>query len=224
MFVKMKKKFRILIYITMTILLVILMGYYITENKIHEILGITLFVLFIFHNILNIKWYKTIFKGKHSFQRNFHIIVNLLLLIAMFGMIISSVMISANVFDFLNIPTTILGRKLHIFFNSWIFILIAIHIGLHLNEVMAKISKKMKNNTFEYVYYLLIVFLSGFGLYSFISSKIWEDMFLLKEYKFFDYDKSCIIFYLEYLSIIFFISIATYSILLLIRKIKNRKE
>ena len=212
----MKKKLRIFIDISMIILLVILMGYYITENKIHEILGITLFVLFIIHNILNIKWYKSIFKGKHTFQRIFHIIINILLLIAMFGMMISSIMMT------INISAIMLGRKLHMLFNSWIFILIAIHIGLHLNGILTKINKKMKNNTFEYVYYLLIVIILGFGIYSFISSGLWEDMFLLKEYKFFDYGKNCITFYLEYLSVMFFISITTYSILLLINK--NRKE
>ncbi|MDO4283341.1 MAG: hypothetical protein Q4D02_06840 [Clostridia bacterium] len=214
----MKKEFRIFIDISMTILLLILMGYYITENKIHETLGITLFVLFIAHNISNIKWYKSIFKGKHSFQRIFHVIINLLLLIAMFGMMISAIMITTNV------STIVLGRKLHMIFNSWIFILIAIHIGIHLNGIMTKINKKMKNYAFEYVYYFLIVIILGFGIYSFISSGLWEDMFLLKEYKFFDYEKNSITFYLEYLSIMFFISITTYSLLLLINKIKNRKE
>lgn len=214
----MNKKFRVFIDISMTILLTVLMGYYITENKLHEILGITLFVMFIIHNILNIKWYKSIFKGKYNFQRVFHIIINLLLLIAMFGMMISSIMMTINV------SAIMLGRKLHMIFNSWIFILVAIHMGLHLNGIMTKINNKMKSNTFEYVYYLLIVILSAYGLYLFISSGVLEDMFLLKEYKYFDYDKSSIIFCLEYLSIMFFISITTYSLLLLINKIKNRKE
>lgn len=214
----MKKRLRIFIDITMTILLIILMGYYITETKIHEILGITLFVLFSVHNILNIKWYKSIFEGKYSFQRIFHIIINLLLLIAMFGMMISSIMLTINV------STIVLGRKLHMIFNSWLFILISIHIGLHFNGLMTKINKKMKKNTFEYVYYLFIVMISVFGLYSVILSGLWEDMFWLKEYKFFDYEKNCITFYLEYSSIMFFISITTYSLLLVINKIKNRKE
>lgn len=214
----MKKRLRIFIDITMTILLTILMGYYITENKIHQILGIFLFVLFIIHNILNIKWYKSILKGKHNFQRSFHIIINLLLLIAMFGMMISSIMLTINV------STIVLGRKLHMIFNSWLFILISIHIGLHFNGLMTKINKKMKKNTFEYVYYLFIVMISVFGLYSVILSGLWEDMFWLKEYKFFDYEKNCITFYLEYSSIMFFISITTYSLLLVINKIKNRKE
>lgn len=38
------KKFRFIIDIAMTILFIILMGYYVTDNKVHEILGTITFV------------------------------------------------------------------------------------------------------------------------------------------------------------------------------------
>ena len=107
------KKIRIILDIAMTCLFIVLMGYYVTDNAVHEILGVITFVLFIIHNIINIKWYKSIFKGKHNFQRTFHIIINLLLFVAMIGMMISGIMISADVFSFLNIQTTMFGRMLH---------------------------------------------------------------------------------------------------------------
>ena len=94
------RKFRIILDIVMICLFIVLMGYYITDNVVHEIIGTITFVLFILHNILNIKWYKSIFKGKHNFQRTFHIVINLLLFIAMLGMMISGIMISSDVFDF----------------------------------------------------------------------------------------------------------------------------
>ena len=165
------KKIRILIDMLMTIFFIILMGYFITGNKVNEILGTITFVLFIIHNILNIKWYKAILKGKHNFQRIFHIVINLLLLVAMLGMMVSGIMISSNVFSFLNIQTTMFGRKLHMLSTSWGFILMEIHVGLHLNSMMSKINKKMKNSTFEYVYYFGLLILEGLGLYSFISTK-----------------------------------------------------
>lgn len=70
------KKIRILLDIIMTCLFIVLMGYYAMKNSTHEILGVITFALFILHNIINIKWYKSIFKGEHSFQRIFHIIIN----------------------------------------------------------------------------------------------------------------------------------------------------
>ena len=75
----MKNKVKMIIDIAMTILFIILMGYYVTDSAVHEILGTITFILFILHHILNIKWYKSIFKGKHSFRRTFHIIRTILL-------------------------------------------------------------------------------------------------------------------------------------------------
>lgn len=96
----------------MFVLFMLLMG---ISNEYHEILGICLFILFIIHHILNIRWYKTIFKGKYTFTRVLFIIVNFLLLLTILGIFISAVLISAHVFQFLNIPTANLGRQLHLF-------------------------------------------------------------------------------------------------------------
>lgn len=218
----MNKKFRIILDIVMTCLFIILMGYYVTDNEVHEILGTITFVLFIIHHILNIKWYKSIFKGKHSFQRTFHIILNLLLFIVMLGMMVSGIMISANVFAFLDIPTTMFGRRLHMLSTSWGFVLMAIHVGLHITSFMNKLNKKMKNSTFEYVYYFILIILGVLGIYSFIDLKVWEDMFLLNDFKFFDYKQSPGLFYLKYLLVLIAVALVIYVIFSIIRKVKNK--
>lgn len=217
------KKFRIILDIVMTCLFIILMGYYITDNAVHEILGTIAFILFLIHHILNIKWYTSIFKGKYNFQRIFHIILNLLLFIAMVGMMVSGIMISADVFAFLDIPTTMFGRRLHMISTAWGFVLMAIHVGLHITALMNKLNTKMKNSTFEYVYYFILVLLVGLGIYSFINLRVWEDMFLVNDFKFFDYEQSPILFYLKYVAILIAIALVIYIIFSLIRKVKNRK-
>lgn len=141
----------------------------------------------------------------------------------MIGMMISGIMISANVFSFLNIPTTMLGRKLHMISTSWGFVLMSVHVGLHLGTILGKINKKMKNSTFEYVYYFALLLLGAFGLYSFITMKLWEDMFLINEFKYFDYNQNVIMFYLKYLLILIFIALLVYFVLALLRKICNKK-
>jgi len=45
------------------------MAYRFNGNTFHEVAGISLFVLFIVHNILNRRWYKTIFRGKMNICR-----------------------------------------------------------------------------------------------------------------------------------------------------------
>ena len=142
----------------------------------------------------------------------------------MLGMMISGIMISSDVFDFLNIRTTMFGRKLHMISTSWGYILMSIHIGLHITGVMNKLNTKMKNSTFEYVYYFILLLLIGFGIYSFISLRLWEEMFLLVDFKFFDYKQSATLFYLKYITILLAISFVIYIILNLIKKIKNRNN
>lgn len=95
----------------------------------------------------------------------------------MVGMMVSGIMISADVFAFLDIPTTMLGRRLHMLSTSWGFVLMAIHVGLHITALMQKLNSKMKNSTFEYVYYFILVLLVGLGIYSFVNLRVGEDMF-----------------------------------------------
>ena len=216
------KKIKMIIDILMYLLFIILMGHHITENLIHEILGTTLFVLFIVHHILNYRYYKTIFKGKYTFKRTLLLIIDLLLLISMIGMIISAINISSDVFSFLNIPTKIWGRKLHMLSTSWGFVLMSVHVGLHLNVLINKLNKKMKNNTFEYVYYLILILLVIYGIYSFIKLNLISDMFLLNAFKYYDFNESPVIFYLHVISSSLFIGLTIFFINNI--KIKRKKE
>lgn len=216
------RKIKIIIDILMYLIFIVLMGHHITENLIHEILGTILFVLFIAHHILNIRFYKTMFKGKYTFKRVTMIVIDLFLLICMIGMILSAINISSDVFIFLNVGTTIFGRKLHMIGTSWGFVIMSIHLGLHLGEFINKLNKKMKDNTFEYVYYLILILLGVFGIYSFIKLNFISDMFILNAFKYYDFNESSIIFYLKVISSSLFIALIIYFINNL--KIKRKKE
>ena len=216
------KKFRIIIDVLMYIIFIVLMGHHITENKIHEILGIVMFILFIIHNLLNIKFYKTIFKGKYNLKRLFLTSIDVLLLICFIGTIISSINISSDVFNSLKIQTKSWGLKLHMLSTSWGFIMMSIHLGLHLNQLLNKINTKMKKSTFEYIYYLLFVVLIIYGIYSFIKQNYISDMFVLSPFKAYNFDESPIVFYLHTCGSSLCISLIIYLINNF--KIKNRKE
>lgn len=204
----------------MFILFVILMGYHITGNKLHEILGIITFILFIIHHLLNIKWYKALSKGKYNTHRIFSTIIDFLLLIDMMAIMVSTIMISSTVFSFLNIKTTMLARTMHLSSTSWGLVLISIHLGLHLQIAFDKLKKKIKQTPFEYTIYLLILILLIYGIYAWIKNNLLNDLLLITKFKFLDYNQSPIFFYIEYLSIIFLIIIITY----IIEKIMKKKK
>ena len=138
---KTKQIFKMAIDILMTALFLILMGYHITGNHLHEWLGATLFVLFIVHHILNRKWYCTIGRGKYTVFRIFTLLINSLLFASMIGMMVSGMMLSREVFGFLNFRAGMFGRRLHMISTSWGFCLMSVHIGIHWGMVVSKVKK-----------------------------------------------------------------------------------
>ena len=193
------KKIKIIIDILMFVCLITLMGYHITDNLIHEILGTTIFGLFMIHNCLNFKWYMTLFKGKHDFKRNFHIVINLLLLVFMILTIVSGVMMSKSLYTFVNFHKAALARKMHLVSNSWTLVLVSIHLGLHLTPITIKLNNKIKKSDFEYGFYILLGVFMIAGLYFFITQGMIKDMLGITMFKNFNYDENAVVFYLKYL-------------------------
>ena len=115
-------------------------------------------------------------------------------------------------------------RRLHMISTSWGFVLMAIHLGLHLNIFLTRLNQKMRNNTFEYVYYLIMILFMIFGVYAFIKTELWKDMFLVNQFKFFDYDQSPYLFYCGEIAITFFVSLMTYLIIKMLKKIKKEYD
>jgi hypothetical protein len=132
---------RLVIDLTMTILMLVAMAYQITGNTIHELVGVVLLLLFIAHNILNRRWYKTIFKGKHHVQRKLSIAVNLLFLASMVVVMISSVPISRDIFAFIPKNNDMILLQIHVLTSYWGFIFMAVHIGMSWGTIINSVSK-----------------------------------------------------------------------------------
>ncbi len=73
----MKTRIKMGIDVLMTALLLCLMAYQITGQVLHEWFGAGMLVLFIAHNILNIRWYGNLFKGKYRLLRIIHNVIKL---------------------------------------------------------------------------------------------------------------------------------------------------
>ena len=138
---KPKQIIKIFVDVVMTGLFIVLMAYHITGNTVHEWLGISLFVLFILHHILNIGWYKTVFRGRYSPMRIFMLVLNCLLFIAMLGMMVSGIMLSREVFGFLHLRAGMFGRRLHMVSTAWGYLLMSMHLGMHWGMVVGMVSR-----------------------------------------------------------------------------------
>ena len=140
---EMNRKKRRVLDILMTALFILQMAYHIEGNAVHEKAGILLFALFLYHNLLNRKWYAALLKGKYSFPRIFMTLINVSFLIVMLGVGISGVMISREVFPFIDLGFSFGWRKLHIGATAWGYVLMAMHLGLHWGMIMRCVEKKI---------------------------------------------------------------------------------
>lgn len=213
----MKKIIKISIDIIMTLLFFLLTAYHWTGDEIHEYLGFSLFIFFIAHHILNFNWYKNLFKGKYSFNRILNTFINIALFVCMLGLMISGIMFSRKVLFFLNLGGGgMFNRRLHMLSASWGFVFISAHIGMHWGMFMSIGNKFIKlKNAFVQVLGILIVV---YGIYSFIKRELYQKMFLLIDYAFFDYEEPIIFFFLDYLAIMGLFIFITYYL----QKLNNR--
>ena len=140
--VNQKAKIKMGIDLVMTILLLCQMAYMLIGETAHEWLGTAMFLLFIFHHIVNRKWYQNLLKGKYNPCRILQTAVDILVLLAMIGLMISGIMMSREVFAFLPIEGGMgFARILHMISAYWGFILMSIHLGFHWGMIMGRIGQ-----------------------------------------------------------------------------------
>ncbi len=139
---KPKMKIKIGIDFLMTVLLLLLMAYQVVGETLHEWFGAAMLVLFIAHNILNIKWYKNLFHGKYKPVRILGTILNLVVLAALLSLGYSGIVMSRHLFAFLPINRGMaLARVMHLAGSYWGFVLISLHLGLHWGMIIGMFRK-----------------------------------------------------------------------------------
>lgn len=196
----MNKIIKIIVDIIMTLLFFILMAYHFTGDAIHEYLGFSLFIFFILHHILNFNWYKNLPKGKYNFNRALNTFINTMLFICMAGLMISGILFSQRVLGFINIHNSgMFTRRLHMISNSWGFIFMSAHLGMHWG-IFINMSKKFINIK-KQISIVIASLIALYGVISFIKRGLYNKMFLLVEFAFFNYEEPVIFFFMDYVSI-----------------------
>lgn len=200
---KMKPKVKMGIDVLMTTLLFGLMAWQITGQMLHEWFGAGMLVLFIAHNILNIRWYGNLFKGKYRLLRIIQTAVNFSVLISMLCLGYSGIVMSRHVFAPLSIHGPMAtARSMHMTASYWGFVLMSFHLGMHWGMVKGMFGRLLKGRAFPglsvWVLRLVVVLIAGYGLYCFIRKDIISYMFLKNEFVFFDFEQSMFSVILEY--------------------------
>ena len=206
------KRFKVFIDIVMYIALILLMCEHSLVGLTHEVLGIILFISFIMHNALNYRWYNLILKRKINPKMITSLIINFLIFVTLIILILSSLMISGYVFKGLIASNAMVSRGLHMVSSIWFYILVSIHLGLHLNVMLYKIKGKL-----YFIILEVIIILSGLIVIIFID-KMYEEMFYLTSFK--NYREVILpINFIKKLSVSLSISLITFNL----KNMKRRK-
>ena len=137
-----KMKIEIGIDFIMTVLLLLLMAYQITGQELHEWFGAGMLVLFLLHNILNIRWYRNLFRGKYRLLRVIQTIVNFSVLITMLCLGFSGIVLSRHVFAVFSIHGPMAtARTMHLAASYWGFVLMSVHLGFHWGMILGMCRK-----------------------------------------------------------------------------------
>ena len=140
----------------LTIVLIPLMAYQVTGEALHEWLGITMVLLVIIHQVLNRKWYVALFKGNYQAFRILSTVINVLLLVSFALTAISGMSMSNHAVPFLyNLVNVNTARVMHLAFSYWSFILMGLHIGLHIGAMTARMqNNSIYNNSWIWVLFI----------------------------------------------------------------------
>ena len=237
------QRLRMSIDITMTVLSIILMGgnFLFPADIVHEILGVALFVLWAIHIFLNRRWYGGIFKGKYNPYRIMQTVINCCILICTIFLMISGIILSNQLFNFLNIQSGLgFARIAHLLSSHWYYLFMSLHIGLHVGVIANKmrhhapinchpelVSGSSTNEMPKQVRHdklrkiiprILLVLTSLYGVYAFIARGVWKYLVLKQQFFFFDLERGYILFAMDYISIIILFATISHFIAKLLKK------
>lgn len=205
MTMKPKAKLKIIVDVAMTILFLMQMGYHMMDNRAHEWTGISLCVLFLLHHALNGGWHTSLFRGSYTPRRVLLTVVDVLLTLAMIAVIVSAVLVSRSVFNFLGLRLRFLGRTIHMPATMWAFVLAGLHLGLHWSMFLGMLKRTCKGRgtkTAVIVARVALALACAFGLYQFIARGLWMELFMLREFAFLDYGEPLAFFFASYIAIL----------------------
>ncbi len=181
--------------VCMTALLLCLMAYQVTGETLHEWIGIGMTVLVILHQILNRKWYGAMFKGKYKSYRMITTVISVLLIISFALTAFCGMAMSGHAVPFMyGMVKVSFARSMHLSMSHWSFVLMGLHLGLHIPVMFAKLSIADKIKTAISVVFCII---AGTGLFLFIKNGVPDYLFFQVPFASLDYEKSGILVFLE---------------------------
>ena len=226
---KPKAILKMIVDLAMTVLLFCLMAYLLVGEIAHEWLGVAMFGLFLLHHGLNGHWHHNLAKGRYTPLRVFQTVVDVLILLAMAGLMVSGVILSREVFRFLPVSGGMrFARILHMLSAYWGFVLVSVHAGLHWGMVISMLPKKRAGaktaaSVRKWALRAAALLCCGFGVYAFVKHRIADYLFLRSQFVYFDLEQPLALFFAEYFGMMVLFACAAYGVQRLLLRRSGKK-
>ena len=212
-----KSTLKLLVDVLLIVSLLLAIANKLTENRMHELIGITMLALLVIHNALNLKWYGTIMKSGYTTRRMFDLTVNTLMIITTTTLIVSSIVISKSVFSFHGIETDLTLRQIHTTAAYWLLVLMSVHVGVHWTGFSASLRKGIpviSRVRLPFAFKLWLSMMAVFyGMLAAFERDIFSKLFMIYAFDFWDFDQSVAQFFLNNLAIMAALVIVTHTVL-----------
>ena len=184
------------------------LAWHLTGNLMHEWLGLAFVLVVLWHLWLNRRWFTALLRGRYNLLRRVNLLLTALLLTAFAGTLVSGVMLSRQVFDFLNLPPVAGMNRVHMAAVSLLQLTAALHFGLHFDGLcqrlrarqqgsvpgraqgQKKVKTGMQRPLLRAVLFVLLLCWAVFGLYQAGERMIFDKLFFQLEYPVFDFYES----------------------------------
>ena len=189
---------------SMTLTLLLLMVYSLIGESVHEVLGTLMLVFLVVHHVWNIRWSRSVLRGKYTVYRYGKTLLVLLCLTTILGSAVSGVILSKHLFTWLPLETgRSLARTIHLFCAYWGFMFMSLHLGLHCGVLFAGLRERYLKNSMKlkWLVRIIICAMAVYGGYAFFERNLPNYMTLKVRFVFFDFNEPVIIFIADYFCI-----------------------
>ncbi|ENN88422.1 hypothetical protein RHSP_75547 [Rhizobium freirei PRF 81] len=206
-------------------LVVLCLAYWWLGNLSHELFGTALFTLVIVHNVFNRRWYAKVSTSPKDGPKLLNIATIACLAAAMTIMLVSSALISRDLFPFLSLDGAFAVREVHMFAAYWLLMILAMHLGTRwfvVINVFRGVFFIERPNVFRSVALRLLTFAAAaWGVHSTIEMGFGSKLMLTHTLDMWDFNESALGFFLNYGSIVCLYAAITHYSLALMRSRKT---
>lgn len=206
-------------------LVVLCLAYWWLGNLSHELFGTALFALVIVHNVFNRRWHSNVARKLGDGPGLLNASAIACLATAMAVMLVTSVLISRDLFPFLSLDRAFAVREIHMFAAYWLLMILALHLGTRWTVVMNGFRGAFRigpPNIFRSAALRLLTFAAAaWGVQSTVEMGFGSKLMLTYTLDMWDFNESILGFFLNYGSIVCLYAAVTHYVLSTMKRRKS---